>query len=151
MRESLLTAAGRVLVDAAFLAILGAVLGAAAGVAFLSPLLIPELLDMKLAKVMVNWIYAVIIGAPLGAAIGPTLGWLVLRRVPSRPALWSALLGTLAGAYLALLGGWLFADVDDGRGIVYCVVGAVCGITATVLALRWRYRNYRGEGVLDVI
>lgn len=127
----------------------GAVFGALTGMVCLGLFLMPAIREEPLGYFFFIFWGGTFVGAPLGALGAPILGWFVLQRVPQDHILLYAPLGTLVGSFIALLFGWLFADISDGKGIFYLVVGAVIGLVVTAFVLRARYRLRRGENGVD--
>lgn len=118
----------------------GAILGALTGTACLVLLGVPSIGEWSLHELGKMVLWGTLVGAPLGALGAPVLGWLLLRHVPVKRSLLYAPLGTLVGSLLALLVGWLRADIADGVGLFYLVGGGVVGVVLAAVGLRLRYR-----------
>ncbi len=118
---------------------LGAFLGAATGVACLVLVALPVVRQWPSGYFVFVLYMGTLVGAPLGALGALTLGWSLLRHVPLNRTIMSTPIGTLVGSFVALLSGWIFADVGDGRGIFYLVGGGVIGLLCTAFLLRARY------------
>lgn len=134
----------RIIGDTLLLVVGGAVLGAFTGTLCLVLLSIPGFREWPSGYLTVPIFMGTFVGAPLGAVSAPILGWFVLRRVPARRVVVYTPVGTLVGSFVALVLGWLVADVADGRGIFYLVGGAVLGLVGTAFALRTRYAPLGG-------
>lgn len=132
--------AQRIIADFVILVSICAALGALTGIACLLLMIVPIYDEWGSGKLLFwSWMGAMV-GAPLGALLGPVLRLLLLRRVPARRVALYAPLGTLAGSYVSLLMGWLFADMTDGKGIFYLIGGAIPGVIITAVVLHVRYR-----------
>lgn len=121
--------------------IIGAVLGALTGIASIALLALPSWGDASSSWLVVPLLFGPMVGAPIGAVAAPILGWFVLRRVPVGQSVRYTPLGTLCGAYVALLFGWLVADISDGWGTPYLIAGGVVGLVVTAFVLRARYSH----------
>lgn len=131
--------------DTILLFIGGGVLGALTGMGCLVVLSLPGIREWPSGYLIYVIWAGTFVGAPLGALGAPLLGWFVLQRVPAGHAVLYAPLGTIVGSLGGLLFGWLFADVADGKGILYVIGGAVIGLVLTAYALR-AWHGDRGDG-----
>lgn len=125
---------GRAIGVTVLLVALGGVVGSVLGTLVLLLLSLRRFPDWTLQSVVLTWVMGTMIGTPLGAIGGPTLGWLLLRRVPLGRAIVATALGTVIGSLVGAAT-WRIARIGGDVGGLFLIAGAVAGFVVTAVGL----------------